>query len=272
MLYNKADLIIGSDFLQNIDHTKFMTAVLDFGEAMMGCGAEVSRVEDSIKRICSSYGYKDTQLMAISVGIVLTITPAGGDACTQLRRCSSGCNNFSRLSELNALSREICQTTPSPEIFSEKLSVILTPDTSKRTYIKNGIGAILAACGCTVFFGGTAADCIPTTICAILIFFLDKHLKTKTPNASAYNFISALLSGILAVTICNYLPFNRDMVIIGIIMLLIPGILLTNSMRDMLLGDTLTGSARLFEAVLGAACLAAGITVAILLFGGGVQL
>ncbi|MBQ4159675.1 MAG: threonine/serine exporter family protein [Clostridia bacterium] len=258
--------------MQNFNHTSFMNTVLDFGEAMMGCGAEVSRVEDSIKRICASYGYKDTQLMAISVGIVLTITPPDSDARTQLRRCSSGGNNFSRLSELNALSRMVCETTPSLETFSKKLAVILTPDTSRRTYIKNGIGAILAACGCTVFFGGTVADCIPTTICALLIFFLDKHLKSKTPNASAYNFVSALLSGILAVTICNFLPFNRDMVIIGIIMLLIPGILLTNSMRDMLLGDTLTGSARLFEAVLGAACLAAGITVAILLFGGGVRI
>ncbi len=254
--------------MQRIDHKKFMTSVLDFGEAMMGCGAEVSRVEDSVNRICTSYGYEHVQLMAISAGIVLTITLPDGDTLTQLRRCFAGGNNFSRLGELNALSREVCATIPAPEVFTEKLAEILKPDTSNRSKYKRCLGAILAACSCTVFFGGGLKDCPATAVCAILIFFLDAFLKAKLPNASAFNFISALLSGLVAVGLCSILPFARDMVIIGIIMLLIPGILLTNSMRDMLLGDTLTGSARLFEAVLGAACLAAGITVAILLFGG----
>lgn len=253
--------------MQSLDHTKFVSTVLDFGEALMGCGAEVSRVEDSLRRICESYGCK-VQLMAISVGIVLTVTLPDGDTRTQLRRCTSGGNNFSRLSELNALSREVCATVPALEDFAQKLAEILKPDASKRAAYKRCLGAVLAACSCAVFFGGNLYDCIPTAVCALLIFILDKFLKSKAPNASAYNFISALLSGLLAVGICKYFPFHLDMVIIGIIMLLIPGILLTNSMRDMLLGDTLTGSARLFEAVLGAACLAAGITVAILLFGG----
>lgn len=253
--------------MQIQQQAKFMTTVLDFGEAMMGCGAEVSRVEDSIKRICESYGCK-VQLMAISVGIVLTLELPDGETRTELRRCTSGGNNFSRLSDLNALSREVCATVPQVEAFAEKLANILKPDTTKRTHFKRCLGAILAACSCTVFFGGTLKDCPATAVCAVLIYLLDIVLKSKLPNASAFNFVSALLSGLLAVGLCNLFSFNRDMVIIGIIMLLIPGILLTNSMRDMLLGDTLTGSARLFEAVLGAACLAAGITVAILLFGG----
>lgn len=268
MQYNKNEFYSGSDFLQNTEHKKFATTLLDFGEAMMSCGAEVSRVEDSIKRICASYGYNNAQLMAISVGIVLTLALPDGDTCTQLRRCSLGGNDFARLSELNALSREVCAQTPSQEEFASRLAVLLRPDNSRRNRMKRCLGAILAACSCAVFFGGNLLDCIPTSVCALLIFLLDGSLKAKAPNASAYNFISALLSGLVAVGLCQFLPFNRDMVIIGIIMLLIPGILLTNSMRDMLLGDTLTGSARVFEAVLGAACLAAGITVAILIFGG----
>lgn len=242
--------------------------MLDFGEAMMRSGAEVSRIEDSIGRICASYGCRCVQLMAISAGIVLTVTLPDGDTLTQLRRCCGGGNNFIWLSELNALSREVCATTPPVEEFRRKLDEILKPDNSRSNAFKRMLGAIFAACSCTVFFGGSLKDCPATAVCAILIFLLDNALKTKLPNASAFNFVSALLSGLLAVGLCSWFGFNQAMVIIGIIMLLIPGILLTNSMRDMLLGDTLTGSARLFEAVLGAACLAAGITVAILLFGG----
>ena len=64
------------------------------------------------------------------------------------------------------------------------------------------------------------------------------------------------------------LPFHADKVLIGIIMLLIPGIMLTNSIRDILLGDIISGSLRLVEAILMAATLALGMMAAIWLMGG----
>lgn len=64
------------------------------------------------------------------------------------------------------------------------------------------------------------------------------------------------------------MQFHADKVLIGIIMLLIPGIMLTNSIRDILLGDIISGSLRLVEAILMAATLALGIMAAIWLMGG----
>ena len=64
------------------------------------------------------------------------------------------------------------------------------------------------------------------------------------------------------------LQFHADKVLIGIIMLLIPGIMLTNSIRDILLGDIISGSLRLVEAILMAATLALGMMAAIWLMGG----
>ena len=62
--------------------------------------------------------------------------------------------------------------------------------------------------------------------------------------------------------------FHADKVLIGIIMLLIPGIMLTNSIRDILLGDIISGSLRLVEAILMAAVLALGMMAAIWMMGG----
>ena len=107
------------------DHEKFLSTVLDFGEALMGCGAEVSRIEDTLKRICTSYGYNGIQVLGISAGIMLAVALPNEKTHTQLRRCSSGGNNFSRLSALNALSREVCATTPPQEIFAQRLAEIL---------------------------------------------------------------------------------------------------------------------------------------------------
>ena len=64
------------------------------------------------------------------------------------------------------------------------------------------------------------------------------------------------------------MQFHADKVLIGISMLLIPGIMLTNSIRDILLGDIISGSLRLVEAILMAATIALGIMAAIWLLGG----
>ena len=54
---------------------------------------------------------------------------------------------------------------------------------------------------------------------------------------------------------------------IGDIMLLIPGLMSTNAIRDVLIGDTLSGIIRLIAALLLAAALALGFMGAIILFG-----
>jgi uncharacterized membrane protein YjjP (DUF1212 family) len=59
-----------------------------------------------------------------------------------------------------------------------------------------------------------------------------------------------------------------DMVMIGSIMLLIPGISLMNSLRDMMCGDIITGILRLAEALMMAVAIAAGFGIAIMMLGG----
>ena len=65
-----------------------------------------------------------------------------------------------------------------------------------------------------------------------------------------------------------FLALTVLLVLIGVIMLLVPGIPFTNAIRDILLGDIISGSLRLVEAVLLAAMLALGMMAAIWLMGG----
>ena len=75
-----------------------------------------------------------------------------------------------------------------------------------------------------------------------------------------------LAGSVLCCRVCPLL--HADMVLIGVIMLLVPGIPFTNAIRDILLGDIISGSLRLVEAVLLAAMLALGMMAAIWLMGG----
>ena len=104
---------------------------------------------------------------------------------------------------------------------------------------------------------------------AVFICWMERWLAPFCLNGVAFQFIASFLSGMASLLCCRVCPLlHADMVLIGVIMLLVPGIPFTNAIRDILLGDIISGSLRLVEAVLLAAMLALGMMAAIWLMGG----
>ena len=58
-------------------------------------------------------------------------------------------------------------------------------------------------------------------------------------------------------------PVHIDKIMIGDIMLLIPGVAFTNAVRNVLIGDTISGLMRLVESVLWAGAIACGFVLSI---------
>ena len=79
---------------------------------------------------------------------------------------------------------------------------------------------------------------------------------------------SAAMCAAAALTVRTGMGQNLDYIIIGNIMLLI-GIPFVNSMRDIFVGDTITGLLSAFEAVLRALAIAAGCALVLMQTGGG---
>ena len=83
--------------------------------------------------------------------------------------------------------------------------------------------------------------------------------------------------GSAAVTVVSFalsalgMKFMQDKVVIGSIVLLVPGVLLTTGIRELFNGDYLSGSIHLADALMTAACIAVGVGAAVKLvqlFGG----
>ena len=101
-------------------------------------------------------------------------------------------------------------------------------------------------------------------VIAVLVFWMERCLAPFCMNGVEFQFIASFCCGISTLLFCRTGPqLHADKILIGIIMLLIPGIMLTNSIRDILLGDIISGSLRLVEAILMAAVLALGMMAAI---------
>lgn len=245
--------------------SELLDVLLDFGEAMMDSGAEIARVEDSLARMGHSYGAENTNVFVITSSIELTVRFHDGETLTRTRRIhSTGNNDFRKLAKLNALSRKCAvHTIPLGELQSELKQIRDQKIHCFRSYL----GSLLAAAGFSVFFGGTLLDGVISGLAGLLICFMQLNAAKIMPNKVFFLFVCSFVMG-SGICLTNLLipGLHIDKIIIGDIMLLIPGIAITTAVRDTLIGDTISGITRLADCLVWAAALAAGIMSVISLF------
>ena len=242
-----------------------LRVALDIGEGLLKSGAEIRRVEITIEKICKAYGAAHVEVFSINCLIVGAVRMNDGSYSSQNRRITNVSNHLLCLERYNALSRRICVETPDFDVVDEEIKKIK----SKRVYpfYLTLIGHILASGGFALFFGGSIRDFIAAGIIGIVVALLG-----KIPNDHLNDVTSTLLTSFAAGVLSCLLVMagvgeNMDMVAIGTIMLLIPGLSLGNAMRDLLGGDTLAGTLKVVQACINAVVIAIGYAMAILLLG-----
>ncbi len=254
-----------------------ISLTLDIGERMLQSGGEVFRVEDTIQRILQAYGFTKISVLAITTQIQVDAVDSEGNIHDQFRRIHQFGTNLEDLECLNQLSRDICSSRPDPTRIQKMIqdidihrSGLQTAHTKKEIYG----GAILAASGSTVFFGGGPADAAATAVLACIITWMDRYVNAKNANRLLYYFFCAIVTGFIGFFLAQFgtilgFSMNLDKMLIGCIMLTIPGIAITYAVRDMLLGETVTGLLRFVESLLTAASIAGGYALSSLLLLGG---
>lgn len=249
------------------DYDKILQGILDVGEEMIVCGAEVNRVENSILRMCEAYGADRVNVFIITSNIQVTLEAPDGRILTHIRQIIRYDVNFDRLDYLNNLSRYICANTPDAVTLQEKLEEVM--NRPKQPVLLKFIGCMLAAGGFAVFFGGSCLDGIAAGALGAIIAAIELFLAGREKNQIVYHFLVSVVAGIAAhIMVGIGFGDNIDMLMIGGIMLLIPGIAMTNAVRDMLIGDIASGMLRISNAVLIAAAIACGFAFTIVVLGG----
>lgn len=252
--------------LTKAEEFKLLHLLLDMGEMMYCSGGEVRRVENTISLMGKAYGAVETSVMVITASIIVTMKFDDGNLVTVTRRIrSTGGNKLWRLESLNALSRKCCeQPLPITELETE-IKNCKQPTNLWKFYL----GSALAAGSFAIFFGGNIFDSILAALVALLVCVFQRKFSNVLPNSIIFNVACSFLVGSVIAIVAKLLPFiSADMVIIGVIMILIPGIAFTNSVRDILVGDTISGMMRLIESLLWAAGLAVGFMLALWIAGG----
>lgn len=251
------------------DFHLILQGILDVGEELMVAGGEIYRVEDSVIRMCRAYGAKfdRVNVFIITSNIQVTVEAPDGQIITQIRRILRNDVNFERLAELNDLCRRLCAEIPDVEVLQKELNEVL--DKPDQSWILKFLGGILSASFFAIFFGGCMEDAIAAGIVAVPVVLLQNKSKLKNDNKIVFTLYLSLITGILShVIMFMGIGNNEDYIMIGEIMLLIPGIALTNSARDILMGDTASGLLRFADSLINAIAIACGFALSMLLLGG----
>ena len=243
---------------------QYLHQVLEVGQYMLMSGGEVSRVEDSLRRMCRAFGAQRVEVLTITASIVATMYAPEYGAVTQSRRVTGQQYDLSRLERLNALSRLICREHLSAEEIASRLESVLKQDlypfpVQIFTYV------MISSSFC-LFFGGSWRDAVASGLIGIVLKFLDRTIRRREVTPFFPALLCSVLGGLLAaLSVSCGLGENVDMISIGNIMLLIPGLSLTNSLRDLFAGDTITGLMRFIEAILLAIIIALGFAMVLTL-------
>ena len=237
---------------------EILDVAIEIGVNLLQCGAEIRRVEDTITYICRAYGASEVDVFAIPSLILATIVVDGESYTTKIKRNLDVTTDLFRLEKYNKLSREICKSTPSLEEVRKEVKKI--KELKDYNTLLLFLGAVLSASGFTIFFGGTIRDGIASGIVAILMF-LFLRLQKKTFNQFVHTLICALIGGFFSVVACWIgLAENLSYVMSGAIMIVIPGLAIGTSIRDIMSNDILSGSVRLFQAIVSSLAIAAGFS------------
>lgn len=250
-----------SEFYEkNRELTELVSSALDLGEQLLICGGEVSRVEDTIRRLCQAYGADRIDVFTITSSVIVTARFPGSGSVTQTRRVSGLKFNLSALEALNGLSRRACMTKMPPEELRKELRQIEA--LPRYNFFQScGIWALIAG-SFSIFFGGSCLDGAAAAAIGVLLCMMQTVFVRLQINSYFSTVLCSLLGGLLSnLVFAVSLPVSPAMINIGVIMLLIPGIALTNAIRDIFSGDTISGILRSSEALVLSVAIAWGFAV-----------
>lgn len=244
-----------------MDYYLLTDLAAQIGYEMAMSGAETFRVEDTTSRIIRAYGM-ECEVFAIPNCLTISFEAANGKPITRMKRVDFHGNNLEAVEQLNALSRRICSEKPEPELAMQWLQ-----DTKKSCRVFSVpmyyLGSFLGAAGFSLIFGARWKDFLVSGLMGIIVGAVKRimnHLETNS-------FFSTIAASFL-MAVCAYMAAsahlnpNADAVIIGALMILVPGLLITNSMRDIIYGDTNSGVIRIVQVLLTAFAIALGTAAA----------
>ncbi len=251
----------------NVNWKKLLDCALGIGIRLLHNGAEISRVEETVSKICYAYGAAQVDVFAIPTKIEATLETNDDWFTTKMRRIYDSSLNLGKIEELNQLSRYICENLPDTTYIYSEIKKFDNNQTSKKEIILKCAAAFIGCGAFSIFYGGSALDGLSAGLVSVvlemLILFFSRLGHYKIFNTLVFSTVGGFLSVAL-----HYLHIGDHIsyIMIGVIMLLIPGKEFGIAFRELMMQDLVSGAYRLFQSIILALAIVIGFSIPIAIF------
>lgn len=248
---------------ENLPQNDVVNVCQTAGKILLQSGAETYRVEDTMLRIANAYGYKEAQSHVTPTGIIFSMVKTGS---TNFLRIEESSTNLTKVSKVNLISRQICKGELSIE---EAVTALIEIDKQNFAYPLwlLSLAAAIVSGSFTIMFQGSWPDFFPAMVAGGLGFLAANLLHRWMEIQFFAEFSASLLIGAVA-AFCLFFGIGEavDNIIIGAVMPIVPGLLITNAIRDLMAGHLVAGLSKGAQAMLTAFAIGAGVATSLSLF------
>ncbi|MFA9376349.1 MAG: threonine/serine exporter family protein [Lachnotalea sp.] len=236
------------------------------GKILLENGAEIYRVEETMKIIARHYNINELDVFAMANGIFTSMLIEGeGIRTGRSMHIPISPVHLGRVTAVNNISREIINGKYTVEEAIEALKVV-----EAIPYETNLLRILFAGVGSAAFgymLGGTLNDSLVSFIAGIILYtFIIRMQKVAIPEILKNAFGSALVTTISILLYSIGLGTDLDHIMIGSIICLVPGVSFTTSVRNYFAGDYLSGTVRLVNALLVSLSISVGVGSVMMIF------
>lgn len=233
------------------------------GTIMLENGAEIYRVEETINYILKTSGLKTKEAFVLSTGFMISLDDPSIDALNVVRRVNRGSTNLNAIAQVNDISRKFYKGIISLE---EAFSQLKHLNKTQYTWWIKDICTVFVVTFFTGMYGGNGMDMLATAVVGIFLAAWLHAGKKMELNPLIKDMVASIVISVVASVMVHMgIGTHIDYIIIGAIMVLVPGAAITNAIRDTLHGDYTSGNANILQAFAEAAMIALGVYVGLLI-------
>ena len=249
-----------------MNYDKLLNISVELGCRLMSSGAEIYRVEESVRRLLQAYGLDSPEVFAIPNCVIVSIATPEGHPITRMRRIAGHGTDIELLERCNDLCRRLCVQTPPLEEAQGLLNALPGRSYAPRQVL---LGYGIAPAFFSPLFGGGVGDTLSALMGGLAVGFCLLYAGRFIGSNSFFRtaICSAVASLVSLLLVRLGLGRSVDTVTISVLMVLVPGVALTNAMREIMAGDIISGLSRAADSILTAAAIAIGTAVGLAIGG-----
>ncbi|MDQ1004834.1 uncharacterized membrane protein YjjP (DUF1212 family) [Neobacillus niacini] len=239
---------------------EIMEVCLLAGKIMLQSGGETYRVEDTMMRIAAAFGIENSHSYVTPTGIIFSAEGAEPTK-TKLIRISTRSTDLKKVAMVNSISRRITSGELNLESALTLLKELDALDVTFPFMVQVAAASIASGCF-MIMFMGEWIDFIPAMLSGGVGYFGFLYFHRFIPVKFFSEFLASFIIGLLSFFLVKIGAGQQlDKIIIGSVMTLVPGLLVTNAVRDLMAGHLVSGLSKGAEALLTAFAIGSGIAV-----------